>query len=70
MDVVGVAIVGGANRYDGLELAGPACCHLEAIEATPGNADHADFAGAPGLLFQPLQDCNRVVLLLLADIRP
>jgi hypothetical protein len=38
---------------------------LQRVEAAPGNAEHADLAGAPALPRDPGDDFQRVVLLLL-----
>ena len=43
----------------------PARGDLQAVEAAPGDADHADRTGAPGLRGDPGQHLQRVVLLLL-----
>ena len=65
MDVVGVAIIGRAQRDDRLERRRAAGGDLQAVEAAPGDAHHADLAGAPGLLGEPGDDLEGVVLLLL-----
>ena len=38
---------------------------LQAVEAAPRDTDHADRAAAPGLLGEPFDDLERVVLFLL-----
>ena len=53
MDVVGVAVVGGAQRDHRLERRRPQRGDLQAVEAAPRDAHHAHLAGAPGLLRQP-----------------
>ena len=53
MDVIGVAVVGGAQGDDGIQPRRLACRHLQAIEAAPGYAHHAHLACAPGLAHQP-----------------
>jgi hypothetical protein len=63
--VVGIAVVGRAIGDDGLERRGPAGRDLERVEAAPGDAHHADGAAAPGLLREPGDRLDRVVLFLL-----
>ena len=63
--VVFIAVVGGADGDDGLERRGLPRCHLQRVEAAPGNPEHADLAGAPCLLGDPVDHLQRVVLLLL-----
>ena len=53
MDVVAVAVVGGAQGDDGLEARWSARRNLQTIKATPRDAHHANLARAPGLLHQP-----------------
>ena len=53
------------SEIDRLQLRRPPRGDLQAVEAAPGNADDADGAGAPGLRGDPVQDLQRVVLLLL-----
>ena len=65
MDVVGIAVVGRAERDHRLQLRRPARGDLQPVEAAPGDADHADAAGAPGLAREPGDDLEGVVLLLL-----
>ncbi len=62
--VVGVAIVGRADRDDGLERRRPARRNLQPVEAAPRDPHHADRAAAPGLGGQPGDDLDGVVLLL------
>ena len=62
VDVVAVAVVGRGDGDDGLELGWPPRGDLQAVEAAPGDADHAAGAGAPGLRRDPGQDLHRVVL--------
>ena len=65
MHVVGIAVVGGAQRHHRLQRRRAAGGDLQAVETAPGNAHHADAAGAPGLRRQPRDHLQRVVLLLL-----
>ncbi len=65
MDVVGVAVVGGRDGDDSLQRRRPPRRHLQAVEAAPGDADHAHGAAAPGLGRDPGDDLQGVVLLLL-----
>jgi hypothetical protein len=64
MDVVGVAIVGGADGDDRLELGRPPSGDLKRVEAAPRLSDHPDRAGAPGLAGEPSDHLERVVLFL------
>ena len=50
MHVVGIAVVGRGDRDDRLELGRSSRGDLQPGETTPGDADHADRAGAPGLI--------------------
>ncbi len=63
--VVGVAVVGRAERDDRLQRRRLQGRDLERVEAAPGDAHHADGARAPVLLGDPGDDLERVVLLLL-----
>ncbi len=65
MDVVGVAVVGGAQRDDRLERGRTSCRHLQPVETAPGNSHHADRAVAPALCREPGDHLEAVVLLLL-----
>ena len=65
VDVVGVAVVGGAQRDDALQLRWLQCGYLQAVEAAPGDADHAHRAGTPRLRAYPAQHLDAVVQLLL-----
>ena len=65
MNVVGVTVVGRTQRDDGLELGGLQRRDLQAVEPAPGDADHADIPGAPGLSAQPLENLDAIVELLL-----
>ena len=62
--VVGVAIVGRADRDDGLERRRPARRNLQPVEAAPRDPHHADRAAAPRLRGEPGDDLKGVVLLL------
>ena len=62
--VVGVAVVAGAHRDDRLQRRRAARGDLQAVEAAPGDAEHADRAAAPRLLGQPRDDVDGVLLLL------
>ena len=64
VDVVGVPIVGRAERYHGLELGRAQSGHLQRAEAAPGDPDHSAGTGAPGLFAEPAQHVHRVLLLL------
>src|SRR6266404_6948892 len=48
-----------------MEFRRPARGHLEPVEAAPGDSDHADLAGAPGLRSYPFHYFQAIVLLLL-----
>ncbi len=63
MDVIGIAVVGGAHRDHRLQLGRLQRGDLQRIEAAPGDAHHAHRAVAPGLLGDPLQHLAAVVLL-------
>ena len=65
VDVVAVAVVGGAQRDDGLQPGRAQGSHLQAVEAAPRNTHHADPPGAPGLPHQPRDHVHRVVQFLL-----
>lgn len=64
MTVVGVAVVGRAGGDDGFQCRRAVACHLQRIEAAPGNAHHTDRPAAPGLSRKPGDDLDRVGLLL------
>ena len=64
VDVVRVAVVARAHRDHGLQGRRPARRHLQPVEAAPGDADHATRSAAPGLLGEPGDHLERVVLLL------
>ena len=64
VDVVGITIIGRAERDDGLQGLGPAGGDLQSVETTPGDANHADRARAPFLLGEPGDHLEAVVLLL------
>ena len=53
--VVGVAVVGGAERDHGLELRRPQGRHTEPAEPAPRDADHPASPRAPALLCEPAQ---------------
>ena len=65
VDVVGIAVVGRAERDDRLQRRRPPRRDLQRVEAAPGHAHHADRAAAPGLRREPGDHLERVVLLLL-----
>ena len=64
VDVVRVAVVGRADGDHRLERWRSPRRDLEPVESTPGDSDHPDRAGAPGLRGDPVDDLQRVVLLL------
>ena len=64
--VVGVAIVGRAQRHDGLERRRLQGRDLQGVEAAPGDAEHADRAAAPRLAGEPGDHLQRIVELGLA----
>ncbi len=64
MHVVGVAVVGEVHGDDGFELRRAAGGDLQGVEAAPRFAKEADVAGAPGLVGDPGQHGQGVVLLL------
>ena len=64
VDVVRVAVVGRADGDHRLERGRTPRRDLEPVEPAPGDSDHADRAGAPGLRGDPVDDFQRVVLLL------
>ncbi len=63
--IVGVAIVGRADGYDGLERRRAAGRNLKSIEPAPGDSHHPDNPAAPGLRRQPGYHLHAIVLLLL-----
>ena len=64
VDVVGVAVVGAHEGDDRLERRRAAGGQLQAVEAAPRDAGHADGAGAPRLRRDPGDDVEQVLLLL------
>lgn len=64
VNVVGVAVVGEAESDHRLELGRAQGRHLQAVEASPGDAHHAHLAAAPGLRLQPVEDRQGVLELL------
>ena len=62
--VVGIAVVGRAQRDDRLQRLRGEGCDLERVEAAPGDAHHADRPRAPGLRGDPGDDLERVLVLL------
>ena len=70
VDVVGVAVVGRAQRDDRLQRRRAVGGDLQRVEPAPRDADHADRAGAPRLLGDPGDHLARVGLLLRAGTRP
>ena len=69
VDVVGIAIVGRTEGDDRLELGRAARGDLQAVEAAPGDADHACGAGTPGLGGDPGEHLEGIILLLTAGTR-
>ena len=65
VDVVRVAVVRRAEGHDRAEARRPPGGDLEGVEAAPGDAPHAELPVAPGLLGDPGEDLDGVVLLLL-----
>ena len=65
VDVVGVAVVGRAERDDGLQRRRLFGGDLQRVEAAPGNAHHADLAAAPGLGGKPGDHIDGVLQFLL-----
>ena len=65
MDVVGVAVVSRAERHDRLQCGRSERGDLERVEAAPRDAPHAHGARAPGLLREPRDHLERVLVLLL-----
>ena len=65
MDVIVVAVISRAERDDRLELFGTSSGDLKPVEASPGDAHHADGPSAPRLRRDPLQNLQGVILLLL-----
>ena len=64
VDVVGIAVVCGAERDHRLQCGRAAGCDLEAVEAAPGDPEHAHGARAPGLGRDPGDGLDSVVQLL------
>ena len=64
MDVIGITVIGGAQRDDRLQGFRLTRRHLQAVEAAPRDAHHSHVAVAPGLLAQPLDHFQRVILFL------
>ena len=64
VNVVGIAVVGGAEGDDRPERRRTVRGDLKRVEPAPRDADHADLAGAPRLLGDPRDDLARVGLLL------
>ena len=65
VDIVAIAVVGGIGGNDRLQRRRTAGGYLQPVEPTPALAHHADIAVAPGLLRDPRDDLDRVVLFLL-----
>src|SRR5699024_9905996 len=61
VDVVGVAVVGGADGDDGGEFRWLQCGKLQTVESAPRLADDTDFAVAPVLRRDPLKYLQSVV---------
>ena len=64
VDVVGVAVVGAHQGDDRLERRRASGGQLEAVEATPRDAGHADASRTPRLGGDPGDDLEEVLLLL------
>ena len=64
VDIVGIAVIGGAESNDRFECRWPSGRHLQRIEAAPRFAEHTHIAVAPGLRGQPGDHFQRVVLFL------
>src|SRR5215469_4162288 len=63
MDVVGVAVVSGADAHDRPQLLRRVGSDLQAVETTPRDADHPHLPAAPRLRRKPADDLDAVVLL-------
>src|SRR5262245_21538510 len=63
--VVGIPIIRAAHRDDGLKWLGISGGQLKCAEASPRRTEYANFARAPRLLGEPVDDFNAVILLLL-----
>ena len=63
VDVVLEKVFGGVDRDHRLERWRIARCHLDRIEAAPGDAEHPDIAVRPRLLREPVDDDFAVLLL-------
>ena len=63
MDVVGIAVVGGAEGDDGLQRRGLQGGELQGVEAAPGDAGHPHRSAAPAPARQPVDDLDPVLLL-------
>src|SRR5699024_6382504 len=61
VDVVGIAVVGGADGDDGGEFRWLQCGELQTVESAPRLADDTDFAVAPALRRDPLKYLQSVV---------
>ena len=66
MNVICIAVVGRTQGNDGLERFRPHGRDLQAIEAAPRDAHHADLAGTPALLGQPVDHFDTVIQFALA----
>ena len=65
VDVVRMAVHGGAAGDDRLQRRRAACGELQPVEPAPGDPDHPDVAVAPRLARDPGDDCLAVRELLL-----
>ncbi len=65
VDVVRIAVVGGAERHDRLEARRAERGELERVEATPGDPPHANASVAPRLRAEPGNHLEAVRVLLL-----
>ncbi len=64
VDVVGIAVVGRAERDDGLQRGRAKGRDLQPVEPAPGDADHAHLPVTPGLIGDPGDGVAAVLQLL------
>src|SRR5215471_7452635 len=65
MAVIGVTVVRGSNRDNRLEFRRSSRGDLKGVKAAPRNSHHANIAGTPGLVGDPRQHLDAVILLFL-----